>query len=304
METSNKGLVFSIKRFAVHDGQGIRTTVFMKGCNLRCVWCHNPEGLSLKRKVIVSKQKCIYCKRCKTIDREAVMKDIDNHMEIENKENIDYQKYINICPTGAIQYDAKYYTIKKLKEEVLKDQVFFNHGGGITISGGEPLLQVDFVTLFLKECKSLGIHTAIETALHVPLSSLVKVLPYVDTLYCDIKEMDTSKHCQFTGVDTTLILDNIRYLLHSEHGSKVIIRTPLIPRYNATKRNLKSIASFIQEVNPDTIYELLNYNPLALSKYLDLKQPYCLDSSVSRYKETEMEEFRNIVKKIGLKNVI
>ncbi|MFV0393079.1 MAG: glycyl-radical enzyme activating protein [Coprobacillaceae bacterium] len=304
MEISNKGLVFSIKRFAIHDGQGIRTTIFLKGCNLRCVWCHNPEGLELQSQIIVNHKKCIYCHRCIGIDKKQVMIDTGTTMNIKNQDGMKYQEYIDICPTGAIQWDSTYYSVEQLMEELLKDKVFFKHGGGVTISGGEPLLQIDFVVMLLKACKELNIHTAIETALHIPLSNIQKVLPYVDTIYCDIKEIDNTLHQQFTKVRNIMILDNIKYLLTSNDAYKVIIRTPLIPRHTASKGNIIGIAKFIKKYNPNVFYELLNYNPLAVSKYLDLKQAFCLDINVPKYTLEEMEQYKLLVKEQGLKNVI
>lgn len=304
MEISKKGLVFSIQRFAIHDGQGIRTTIFLKGCNLRCVWCHNPEGLEIQSRILVRQNKCIYCHRCCAIDKDQVMQDIGTNMRIKNKEDVDYQKYIDICPTGAIQYDARTYSVDQLLTEVLKDQVFFKYGGGVSISGGEPLLQVDFVIAFLKKCKEHKIHTTIETALHVPLETIKKVMPYLDTLYCDIKEIDNTKHEAFTAVKNNQILDNVRYLATSKYQDKLIIRTPMIPNHSATIANIMGIAKFIVDSNPNISYELLNYNSLAISKYQELQQPFCLDASVLKYSKQQMEEFKQVARESGVVNVL
>lgn len=304
MEASKKGCVFAIKRFAIHDGEGIRTTIFLKGCNLRCQWCHNPEGLAMGASISVVSQKCIYCRRCLTVDQEQVMIDTGKGMKIESKEGIEYQKYIDICPTGAIQYDAHYYSVEELLTAVMKDQVFFQQGGGITLSGGEPLLQTDFITMFLKRCQQLEIQTAIETALHVPSEVWQRVVPYVDILYCDIKEIEGEKHRKFTQVDNQQILDNITYLLTSEHKKKVIVRTPLIPQYTATVENIKQIANYIYQRYPEVTYEILNYNPLAISKYQELQKEYPISYDILPFSDKEMNSFRQIAREEGIKKVI
>ncbi|NLC96737.1 MAG: glycyl-radical enzyme activating protein [Erysipelotrichaceae bacterium] len=304
MEKSKDALVFSIKRFALHDGNGLRTTIFLKGCNLSCVWCHNPEGIELERKIQLSKKKCINCNRCVEIDTDNVIVQKEKYKEIINKIDVDYKKYIDVCPSGAIDYDSKYYTSEELLEIVLKDKVFFKHGGGVTLSGGEALLQLDFVIDFLKKCNENNINTALETALNISTDKLKKVLPYVNTLYCDLKEIDLDKHYRFTGVKNKLILKNIEYLLTSKFAENIIIRTPLIPNHTATKENISKISRYISDIYPQVKYELLNYNPLGISKYIDLGKKYPLKDNIPMFSKIEMEEFKDIARLNGITNLI
>lgn len=304
METSREALVFSIKRFALHDGNGLRTTIFLTGCNLRCTWCHNPEGLECKRQVQLSKKKCINCNRCVEIDTDNVIQQNESYKVIIDKKDVNYQKYIDICPAAAIDFNAKYYTVDALIEIVLRDKVFYRAGGGVTLSGGEALLQFDFVIAFLKKCQSLGINTAIETALHVTTEKLKLILPYLDTIYCDLKEIDSNKHLDFTSVKNTTILKNIEYLLTSEFADKVVIRTPLIPNHTATDSNISAIAKYISNLYPEVKYELLNYNPLGLSKYIDLGKEYPFDESVKMFDKNEMKYFQELALNNGIINLI
>ena len=298
----SKALVFDIKRFAVHDGHGIRTTVFFKGCPLRCVWCQNPEGLSAQRQPLYFQKSCIHCRRCEQYAREGQMI-YQNDRPYFHKDFDNFDNLVKYCPTGAIRYDSEYYDIEELLIKIKQDEVFFREEGGVTFSGGEPFMQGDFLIELLKRCHEEGIHTAIETSLYAPLDFIKQALPYLDLIYADLKIYDEKKHQQYTGVSSHLIKDNIKYILESQYQDKVIIRTPLIPSMSATDDNITAIAQFLIKTYPEVKYELLNYNPLASSKYDLVELEYGLPTNLKMFDQQQMQHFYDLVYQTGLKNL-
>lgn len=208
------------------------------------------------------------------------------------------------CPTGAIVKDTKLYDVKTLVEEVLKDEIFFKNGGGVTLSGGEPLMQDVFVGELLQTLCQREIHTAIETSLGVSTSQMEHVLPYLNQIYADFKVFDEEKHKRYVGLSNVLIKKNLKILLTSPYKDKVIVRTPLIPEFTATAENLGAIAEFLSEIYPDVKYELLNYNPLAEAKYHLTGRSYCFKENPKMYSKKQMREFGEIVKQNGIRNLI
>lgn len=303
MKTS-KALIFDIKRFAVHDGDGLRTTVFFKGCPLRCLWCQNPEGIEAKRKVVYFKNRCIHCRRCIKFANIDQMEYKNNRPYFNHQYLGDFDNLINGCPTNAISYDSIEYDIDTLMEKIKADQVFFQDTGGVTFSGGEPLMQGEFLLEILKRCKIENIHCAIETSLYAPIELIKKILPYLDLIYIDLKIFDETKHQQLTNVSSKLIKKQIKYILQSKHKDKVIIRTPLIPTMTAFDENIKAIASFLVDLYPNVKYELLNYNPLASSKYELVDFEYGVDKKYKMFDESKMQHFYDLVYQTGLKNLI
>ncbi len=302
--TTFKGNVFDIKRFATHDGDGIRTTVFLKGCPLRCVWCQNPEGLKSTKEILYLENKCIHCLTCVRLSKHKGIECIDGKLIVHREIEDDWDLIVDMCPTMALTYDAKEYGIEELCDEIFKDEPFFKRGGGITFSGGEPFSQVDFMVEVLKACKKRNIHTAMESSFYTSLENVKKVIPYLDQIYCDCKLYDKEKHIQYTGVSNDLILKNIEYLLSSNVKDKVMIRTPLIPFKTATKENIKEISNFISTLYKDVHYELLNFNPLAKAKYAYLDRKYCFDENPALYTKEEMNGFYEIAKENGIRNLI
>lgn len=300
----SKALIFDIKRFAVHDGHGIRTTVFFKGCPLRCKWCQNPEGLSMKRQLLYFENHCIHCRRC---EENALV----HQMTYKNNRpcfNFDYQgefdNLVKACPSGAIRYDSEFYDVETLLEKIKQDEVFFKHGGGVTFSGGEPFMQGEFLIDILRRCKEEGLHTAIETSLYAPLELIQKALPYLDLIYADFKVYDEKKHEEYTGITSQMIKTHIQYILESIHRNKVIIRTPLIPSMTATDDNIASLSKFLVNNYSEVQYELLNYNPLASSKYSLVNLEYGVDKQYKMLTKEQMQHFYEIVYQTGLKNLI
>lgn len=298
-----KGLVFDIQRFSTHDGDGIRTTVFLKGCPLHCVWCQNPEGISPEKKLVYFPNKCIFCASCLQIADKAI--------EISGKKLILLQakvkngeRYEEICPTGALKMDSREYSIEEVLEIVMSDQAFFVHGGGVTLSGGEPFFQKQFTLELLKNLQKNHIHTAVETSLFVDQDYLLQVLPYIDTLFADLKVFDAARHQKITSVNPERIQDNIKYVLQSPHRNKVVIRTPLIPEYTAFSENIRQICRYITDIFPDVKYELLNYNPLAKAKYEHVEDSYCFEDNHPLYSASEMNDFYAMAYQAGIKNLI
>jgi pyruvate formate lyase activating enzyme len=298
------GSVFDIRRFSLHDGGGIRTTVFLKGCPLRCVWCHNPEGLSLEPQLLYLENQCIHCGTCTKAGKTRAITMRDGRLAIDKGATKDWREVIDACPAACLTMDCNEYTVEELVRVVLKDAVFFRHGGGVTLSGGEPLVQKDFVISLLKAFKQAGIHTAVETCLYACWETVREALNYLDLVYADLKVFDAHRHKDLTGVDNGLIKENIRLLLGSAHKDKVVIRTPLIPTMTASQDNIWAIARFLAQIDPAVKYELLNYNPLAKAKYSLVDLKYCFAENPVMYTEQQMNEFRETAKAAGLRNII
>jgi pyruvate formate lyase activating enzyme len=310
MESNNAtitGRIFDIRRFSTHDGDGIRTTIFFKGCPLKCVWCQNPEGISPKEQLIHFENKCIKCGLCaKSCSNKSVIWRDNKISIIQEKCTEEENKVvIDVCPTEAITMNSKVYSLDDVMQIAIKDKAFFKYGSGVTLSGGEPFFQKEFVIALLKKLKETGINTAIETSLFVKSEYILEALPYLDIIFADLKVFNDEKHKVFTGVSNELIKKNIRLILESEKKANVIIRTPLIPTFTASKENIHNISKYISNIHPDVRYELLNYNPLAMAKYnLVDNLDYCFEENPKMYTDEQMKEFYDIAYSAGIKNLI
>lgn len=305
METSKmEGTIFDIRRFSTHDGDGIRTTVFLKGCPLSCVWCQNPEGISTRRRPLYFENRCIHCGTCLKICKNGGFKIENGQIVLNPNVKEDWEQLIYNCPTGAIEMDSKTVSVEEIMQEIRKDKVFYKHGGGMTLSGGEPLLQWQFAREILKQCQREEIHTAIETALYVQTKALESVIPYLNMAFADLKLIDENLHPKYVGVSNELIKKNIEFLLTSRIKDQVIIRTPMIPGITTTKENIQGIAAFIHSIYADVSYEILNYNPLAEAKYHLIGREYCFKENPKLYSKEQMQEFGNWARQAGVKNVI
>lgn len=264
------GTIYNIQRFSLHDGPGIRTTVFLKGCPLRCAWCHNPESQGAKPQLSFFAQRCLGCGACGVVC--AVHALGDGH-------RVDYAACracgmcVDRCASGALEILGREAATPEILQEVLKDEVFYRtSGGGVTLSGGEPLMQADFAAAVLRAAREAGIHTAVETCGHAPWPAVEKLLPWTNLFLYDVKQMDSDLHRQYTGVDNRLILANLEKLCRL--GANVVVRTPVIPGYNDGAENFLALAAFLHALSHPVPVEILPYNDLAGSKYPRLGMTY------------------------------
>lgn len=299
-----EGTIFDIRRFSTHDGKGIRTTVFLKGCSLNCVWCQNPEGISMKRRPIYFKNRCIKCGTCVKLSKNNGVVFDDGYIKLNIDKEENWEEIIDACPSCALMMDSQIQTVDEIVKEVIRDSVFFKYGGGVTLSGGEPLVQSKFAIELLKELKKLNVNTAIETALNVDMEVIKEALPYLDIIYADLKIFDEEEHKRHVGASNERIKENIKFLLQSEKKENVIIRTPMIPGYTTSEENIANISRYISDIYKDVSYEILNYNPLAEGKYALVDKEYCFKENHKLYSKEEMKQFGNIAINNGVKNLI
>lgn len=263
-----KTVIFDIERNSFVDGPGIRTTVFFKGCNLMCKWCHNPESQNCEKEILFYKNKCTDCGRCKEL-------------------TVDDENFL--CFNDAKEICGKEYTADEVFAEVIKDKAFYEtSGGGVTFSGGECMLQTDFLLEILKKCKENGIHTAVDTAGHIPWESFEKILPFTDLFLYDIKAMNEEIHKEYTGVTNTRILENLKKLLKSDVD--VWVRIPVISGVNDIEDEMQKIKSFF-DINgyPEKV-ELLPYHAMGEHKY------EALGKSVKKFAVPSKEKIEKLKK--------
>ncbi len=269
-----KGLIFDIKRYAIHDGPGIRTTVFLKGCPLRCPWCHNPEGQEPRPEIAWYSKKCPKeCKDCIGIcPKKAIKREVKSIVIDLSKCDLCGQ-CSDVCAYEALEIVGKEKTVHEVMEEVEKDRIFFeNSGGGVTFSGGEPLMQPDFLEVLLQACREKDMQTALDTCGYAPQETLEKISDKVDLFLFDIKLIDNKKHKEYVGASNKLILENLRLL--SREGNKVIIRMPLIAGVNDADENILMTAKFLQELKSIKQINLLPYHKGGAEKYKRLKKKH------------------------------
>ncbi|MFW5671827.1 MAG: glycyl-radical enzyme activating protein [Acetivibrio ethanolgignens] len=299
-----KGYVFDFKRFSTHDGHGIRTTVFLKGCTINCVWCHNPEGISIRQRPLYFPNKCIHCNTCVHLAENEGVKEINGKIKLDISKNENWHYIIDSCPSVALTMDSREMTVQEVVEEACKDEPFFKYGGGVTLSGGEPLFQHAFAIEILKGLREKNIATTIETASHIPTKLYQEAMNYVDYVFADLKIIDSRQHKKYTGVTNELVKQNLEWLLTSDKAENVIIRTPLIPDMTATEENIAEIARFISGLYQEVKYEILNYNPLAQAKYDMVDKAFCFEKNRPSYSDNQMRAFGKIAADNGIKNLI
>lgn len=247
--------IFDIQHGSFVDGPGIRTTVFFKGCNLRCAWCHNPESQLQAPQLLFYAEKCTHCGRCRTVCPSP------DHCIVCGK-------CAEICPNGARERCGQARTLADVLAEVESDRAFYGADGGVTCSGGECMLQPDFLAALLHECRARGIHTAVDTAGDVPPESLLRIAPDADLFLYDVKCMDDARHRQYTGVGNVRILRNLAMLL--DRGGRVWIRVPVIPGVNDDPAEMRQLKAFLDAHGGAERVELLPYHAMGTHKYAAL----------------------------------
>ncbi|MDX1358054.1 MAG: glycyl-radical enzyme activating protein [Clostridia bacterium] len=266
-----KGLVFDIQHFSIHDGPGIRTTVFMKGCTLDCQWCHNPESIKISKEIQTYFFKCIGCGRCFELCPNGAHSIYDGKRVYNRAVCQKCGTCTDNCYSGALVMSGEEKTIEQVVEDIARDINFYrDSGGGVTFSGGEPLLQSDFVAEALKSCKERGIHTAIDTAGNIPYEAFEKVMPFTDMFLYDLKTMDAYDHKHYTGAGNKLILENLEKL--SKTGKPIRIRIPVIPEVNDSIENMEDTINFLLSLDNIEAIEPLAYHSLGAGKLESMGQ--------------------------------
>lgn len=291
------GTIFDIQRFSVHDGPGIRSTVFLKGCPLRCAWCQNPEGLDGRIRLWVFDNLCVGCGRCVGVCPKGALRSGDGGVpRIDHAACVRCGKCVDECNRNALAMNGRCLSATELVAELLSDQVFFAaSGGGVTFSGGEPLLQADFVAEAAVRLQALGVATALESCLDIAWRAVAKTIPCIDFFQIDIKLADPGRHAAATGRDNAGILDNFRRLAGLVPAERLRVRIPLIPGYTADAENLRGIARIVADVNPDIPIELLNFNPLAEAKYRRMPDMRYDLTGAKPFSDDAMQSFRECV---------
>jgi len=281
---NDKLLTIDVSHGTTHDGPGMRTTVFVKGCPLHCRWCQNPESIARKNEVWWERVNCIGCGSCLDACPNHALRADEQGIHVERSLCAACGTCADACPAAAMVWQGQEYDMEALLKEVLRDRVYYRQfGGGVTCSGGEPLLQYPFVTEFFRRLKEEGISTALDTCGCVPRENLEAVLPWTDYILYDMKLIDSDTHREFTGAPNERILENLLYaadfVRKADHPMEIWIRTPLIPDATATVENITGIGTFIRDHILDVVarWELCAFNGVCVSKYEKLGKTWAYD---------------------------
>lgn len=280
--------IFDIKQFAVHDGPGIRTTVFFKGCPLYCWWCHNPEGISTSVEIFLNKNKCINdCKQCIEICPENAIIKNNQGINIIRENCTLCVKCSDICPSDSIKKVGYEIKLEDLMKEIRKSIIYYDSSeGGVTLSGGEPLLQIGFIRNLLKACKDENIHTTLDTSGYATIKSFKSVVDYVDLFLFDLKLLDEGKHLKYTGKSFLPIIKNLKYLINRGKGKDIIIRFPLVPGITDTEENVGQITDLILSLKGINRVDLLPFHNVT-EKYERLGKDYRMGNTPYMYEDRD-----------------
>ena len=270
-----KGIIFEIQRYAIDDGPGIRTTVFLKGCPLSCLWCHNPEGMNMDPELAWHEKYCTHCLKCVEACPLSAIQSINSRLVTDRTRCNLCGTCVRVCPASAREIVGRIMTVDELFAELYEDRAFYQESqGGITCSGGEPLHQAGFVEALFRKCRENGIHTALDTSGYSDWDSFAKVLAFTDLVLFDLKSMDRSKHLALTGVDPTLIWENFNRL--ATKGIPIWVRCPVIPGLIDDQENFRKVAEFASKFDTVKKIELLPYHRLGEPKYKMLNKEFSL----------------------------
>ena len=307
MGSATSGLIFNIQRFAIHDGSGVRTLVFMKGCPLKCQWCSNPEGQKGHPETGFIDARCVGVESCQARCVEACPEQAIS-LSPEGKPVIDRAACIRsgscsaACYYGALELVGREMTVEEVLSEVEKDRPFYRRsGGGVTIGGGEPLMQAEFVAELLGACQERHLHTAIETTGFASPRHLRRVLEHVDLVYFDIKHIDPVRHEELTGVSNQRALENLQQVLSADEHYRVIIRITTVPGFNDSEENISATARLVADLGFEEI-ELVPYHRLGMAKYGQYGGEYLL-GAVEPPSRDRMQELRRLVEEFGLREM-
>ena len=301
--TNIKAPIFNIQTYSIHDGPGIRVTVFVKGCPLRCLWCANPESILPRPQLMTYASKCIGCGKCLEVcPNKAITLRMKNKKIVEITDRnmcTNCGTCVNPCPNDARKISGEEMSVDNILEQVLKDKLFIDaSGGGMTLSGGECLINPDFSEALLCAAKNAGLHTAVETCLYAKRDAIRRVFRYADLGLLDIKHMDPHMHKKLTGVSNEIILDNIIYVYH-ELRTPVIVRAPIVPGYNDSEGNISAMAKFVsEELSSDVCIHLLPYHMMGESKNESLGKS--ANMSIEAPTGEHMQELLELVNSFGI----
>jgi len=263
------GEIFDIKKYAIHDGPGIRTTVFFKGCPLSCWWCHNPESLSTAPQRLYRRERCIGCQECLTTCSNGAIREFEGQLQWTADDCRYCRSCAKACPAEAVEFIGQTMTVEEIVTEITKDTLFYDQSnGGVTISGGEPLMQPAFLMALLDACGEKGIHRTVDTSGHADTQTLLETASRTDLFLSDLKHMDPQKHFRYTGVANDTILNNLKQLSH--RGARIIIRLPVVPGINADKENIDRTGALAASLSGVIGINILPYHCAAEAKYRNL----------------------------------
>ena len=295
-------LITNVQKFSIHDGDGIRTSVFFKGCPLKCEWCHNPETQRFEKEMQCDKEKCVGCGTCAKVCPNGAISMENGKPEMKKDACTFCGKCVNFCPIGIREIIGREYSVKELIKELMKDQMFYEESGcGVTLSGGEVMaMDIDYILAIAKELKRQDVTLTIDTCGYVPYEKFQAILPYVHTFLYDVKVMDPKLHKKYIGVDNQLILDNLIRL--AADGARIYIRIPTIKEVNGNEKNMKETIAFLKEhdIHPAQI-NLLPYHDTGSGKYSKLDMEY-KGTDLHAPEKEEMESFVRLFVESGFQN--
>jgi len=296
-----KGVVFNIQRFSIHDGPGIRTTVFLKGCPLRCGWCSNPESTRVGPEIITRDAKCIRCGKCVEACSQKAITVVQNTRTIQWEKCNSCMKCAEVCPSGAIERAGEYLTVAQVMDTVARDTGFYGRtGGGMTLSGGEPLMQWQFALQLLQAAKGRGLHTALDTTGYADWQILDEILDFTDLVLYDVKHFDSARHQYATGVPNERILDNLRKTL-VKPGLKVWVRHAVIPQFSDSEDELEKLCKLVLALTPPVEkISLLPYHKFGEVKYAAMGKVYPW-KGIPIVTEERMGKLKKVVESHGIK---